>query len=402
MLYNDSTTSLLLSLSRFVTKRGSDMGSRQELLERLDEITGSKGSLKGLYVNTTDNYKIPDVAVIHCYQPTFANFLLRPDTTLTCPFGYTVEIHERCFDKYTEEEIGALLIHDILQNAMSDTAKIRFLRAYTEVLSAHDNDLIMDLFGSTTSLSEITFMMFTEICLRPFRVPANQVYDYVATDEVLRTMGLADAYDSYLNKSLPMSNDSVESRIDLEVRLDVRDVNTILNAALDKDIRHYYNVIRTAVPLITLEHILTPAKGSAALGFSSRHDVVNPRSPALAQLIQESAMPGAMNETYNSPSDEIEIRFQIDKIINAMRYAETEAERDVLLFRIKQLSLKLYRAEKNVRKNPNDPRLKEKLKFLKECQDELDELRKKCVNMEISIKRWSVYAKDQMPDGYDF
>ena len=46
-------------------------------------------------------------------------------------------------------------------------------------------------------------------------------------------MGLGDAYDSYLEKRLPMSNITVERAMELELQRDHRDVNTIINACLD-------------------------------------------------------------------------------------------------------------------------------------------------------------------------
>ena len=46
---------------------------------------------------------------------------------------------------YTDEELGALILHDILQNVMSDTTKIRFLKAYTAALNRHNNVQVIEM-----------------------------------------------------------------------------------------------------------------------------------------------------------------------------------------------------------------------------------------------------------------
>jgi len=397
MILKDSVTNLLLVMSRFMTKKGADMDSRRELAEAIGDVIGEK-SLDAIYINNTDNILLPDVAVLHLYNNQFSRFILDPDSPDTCPFGYTIEIHQRCFEKYTEEELTAVILHDILQNVQSDTAKIRFYKAYTAVTSKHDVSMMLDLFDDT-NLSEVTFMAFTAICLRPFRVPATGE-DYVATDDVLKAVGLADAYDSYLNKVLPMSNKTVEAVMTRTLNDDIRDMNTIINACLDKTIRHYYYTIRTEVPLVTLDHILTSRQAVESIGFVSRkkeythrHDM--PKPPLNG--------PGAMSESFTNPKDEYEIRFQIDKIVNSMRYAESEAEREVILFKIKQLSLKLAKTEQQLsRRNSTDKHMVERLTKLREFRAELDSLREQVMKMEIKVKRWSVYVKDVMPEGYNF
>ena len=399
MLSPDSVTKLILSASKYVLHRGNNLESRREFQGALEDVTDTKGMIDAIYVNNMDNYLIPDVAVIHLYSENFSNWLLNPDTTDTHPFGFTIEIHERCFRQYTEEELCAVIIHHMLQNVLSDTAKIRFMKAYTAVTNKYETDKILDLFDGM-SIDEVLFMAFTEICLRPFQVPADAGYDYVATDDVLKTLGLADAYDSYLEKTLPMSDDTVEHRMDTELKNDYRDVDTIIKACLDKDIRHYYNMIRAGVPLVTLEHLLGSRSSTNALGFKSRKIMHRPaRNLALGEAV-------AITESFNEPSNEIEIRFQIDKIINSMRYAESEAEREVILFKIKQFSMRLAKTEreykKQLSKHPQDDNIKHKLKFLQACLAELEDLRKQTMKMEIKTKHWRVYIKDSMPTGYEF
>lgn len=397
MILKDATTNLLMSMSRFMTKKGSDMESRQGLANAINDILG-EDLLDAIFINSTVNSLLPDIAVLHLYNKDFSRYLLDPDMSDTCPFGFTLEIHERCFTKYTEEELVSAILHDTLQNIMSDTAKIRFIKAYTNVISRHKTSLIIDMFDDI-SLSEVLYIAFSEICLRPFKVPASGL-DYVSTDEVLRTIGLADAYDSYLSKALPVSNITPEESMELELRYDLRDLNTVINACLDSSIHHYYNVIRDSVPLVTLDRVFTSRQAIASTGFISRKKNFKNKRTATLPHPQEMTI---MSESFNDPKNDLEIRFSIDKIINAMRYAETEAERDVILFKIKNLSLKLAKQELALaKKAENNPVVNERIKKLRAFQDELEFVRKTVMKMEIKTKRWSVYIKDTMPSGYDF
>lgn len=195
---------------------------------------------------------------------------------------------------------------------------------------------------------------------------------------------------------LPMSTMTVDDAINKELKQDYHDVNTIINACLDRTVRHYYNTIRTEVPLVTLDHILTSRQAVESIGFVSRKKQYARRHPIPAPDNT------AIAESFSNPKDEYEIRFQIDKIINSMRYAETEAEREVILFKIKQLSLKLLKTEQQLTRRTNDKYMTERLTKIREFRAELDELRDKVMKMEIKVKRWSVYVKDAMPEGYNF
>lgn len=391
MIMKDAVTSYLITLSKFCTKKGSDIAVNRDLVKAINTLT-EESSLITIYVNDRDNIQIPDVFVSQMFGKGIASYLLDPDSTVLCPYGYTIEISTRCFEKYTDEELGAVIIHDILQNAMSDTAKIRLLKAYTAVVGRHKNERMMDLFDNI-DLDEVMYIAFAEICMRPFRVPTANV-DYVATDDVLEAMGLADAYDSYLAKALPMTTVPWDEQMDRELKNDIRDVNTIIDACLDDDIRHYYTMIRKNIPLMTLENILGNQHGIISMGFHPRPGVVmnHPKPPK----------PRVIEESFNNPSTDYDIRFQIDKIIGNMRYAESEAEREVVLFKIKQLSIKLTKLETKLQRNASSPTISERLKRIAEYKAELEELRKKTVEMEIKEKRWHVYAKMDMPEGYDF
>lgn len=395
MITRENVANLLLIMNRFMIKKGADADSRRELITAINDLTGEE-SLDSIYINTTDNVMLPDVAVLHLYHRDFARHILDPDDPNTCPFGYTIEIHQRCFEKYTEEELMSVILHDILQNVQSDTAKIRFLKAWTAVMEKRDPNVILGMFDHVDK-SEITYMAFTAICLRPFRVPVEET-DYVAADEALKVAGLADAYDSYLDKVLPIANGTVEDVMSKELNNDVRDIKAIVNACLDRSIQHYYYTIRCQVPLISLERVLVKRGLTESVDFVSRRKTFTPY-----HIVPESDSNRIISESFANPKDDYEVRFQIDKIINSIRYAESESERDVILYKIKELSLKLVAKERKLGKVSDTNSFKQKqLDNIHAYLAELDKLRDQVVHMEIKKKRWSVYIKDQLPEGYNF
>lgn len=391
MIMKDAVTDFLITLSRFSSKKGQDITTNKDLVVALNVLTGEP-ILKCIYVNSQDSITIPDVAVLHLYNQGFAGIMLNPDSSLICPFGYTIEIHSRCFEKYTDEELGAVILHDILQNVLSDTAKIRMLKAYTAVSNRYRNDQMLDLFDDT-NLDEVIFIIFSEICMRPFRVPAEN--DYVATDDVLKAVGLADAYNSYLDKTLAMSDRTVEEVMTREMNDDIRDMNTILTACMDNSIRAYYNMLRKAVPMLSFEHVMGNHHGHIATGFIPSNYRFGPKVKKMCEA--------AIDETFNDPKTEIDIQYQIDKIIGNLRYAESEAEREVVLFKIKQLSIKLTKLDQKLsRESGSNKVASDRRKFIAVALEQLEDLRKQTVSKEIKEKHWHVYAKCEMPEGYDF
>ena len=89
-----------------------------------------------------------------------------------------------------------------------------------------------------------------------------------------------------------------------------------------------------------------------------------------------------------------------------MRYAESEAEREIILFKIKNLTLKMTKTkmmlDKKLEKNPSDNTTRSQMKVVLNLLDELEMLRDKCVKMEIKQKVWRVYSKVDLPEGYQF
>ena len=396
MILKDNVRDLVLTMDVFMTKRGRDLEVQRKLIKAINAITG-EDSLDAIYVNNNDKFNIPDVVVLPIYHKDFSMFLMDGDMSDVCPFGYTIEIHERVFDKLNPEELSAVIIHDILQNVQSCTAKTRFMKAYNTIVAKYKNEDILNLFDDI-STSEVMFMAYCDICMRPFRVPVSGV-DYVGTDEVLKAMSLGDAYDSYLQKVLPMSNETPEDHIKAQTKADYRTMRTIIRSCMDKDIRHYYTVVRNGVPLVTLDNIFAGTATVSSLGFISRKREFKRR---YIPMESHEYVATALHESFINPRSEVELRFQVDKIIADMRYAESESEREVILIKIKNLVLKLTKAkldlEKKLEKNPQDANIRSKYETVLNLLDELEMLRKKTVEMEIKEKRYGVWLA--YPAGY--
>ena len=396
MILKDTITKLLLKMEPFMTKKGNDITIRREVIELINQLF-DESSLDAIYINHTDNFNIPDVVVLPLYHKDFAQYLMDGDLSNVCPFGYTVEIHERCFRNYSAEELTALIIHDILQNVQSCTAKERFLRAYNNVLSEIDNEIILDLFNDI-SLSEICFMGFLDICCRPFKAPIEDS-DFIATDEVLKGMGLADAYDSYLDKTVPMTLETVEDRIEKDTKYDYRTMRTIIRACMDKTVRRYYTMIRTGIPLVSLENVFAGKATISSLGFVSRkRDFKRNYVP-----LNPNVNAAVMTESWLNPKSEVEVRYQIDKIIADIRYASSEGDREIILMKIKNMTIKLIKTkgdiEKKLLKLPNEKTYQHQLEFVNTMLDMLETYRVKVRDMEIKEKRYGIFLN--MPVGYE-
>lgn len=408
MLLMEDIKTLIMQLDLLAVKEGhNDTEVLQKVVSAINRITGET-SLDKIYINQIDNFNIPDVFVLPVYNKEFSTYLMNDDLTEVCPFGYTVEIHTRCFDRYTAAELASVILHDILQNVQSSTAKVRFLKAYNAAISGYKMETIMDTFDSFSN-SEVCFMGYTDICMRPFRVPVMD-YDYTGCDEVLKNIGLGDAYDSYLEKYYDSSknwkanpdseHDSVEGIIEEELKMDLTTMRTIIRSCLDKDIRHYYTMIRDGVPLVTLTFLMGKKSSADSMGFVSRRVHFKRRHPTYMDKKNEGT--ASLMESFNNPKTQIELRFQVDKIIADMRYAETEAEREIILIKIKNLTVKLAKeytkAEAAYKKNPGDVTLRDRMEYLQNFLDELDMLREKTVKMEIKKRRFGIFIN--YPEGY--
>lgn len=390
MIMKENVTSYLLALNQFMLKRGKSPEAKRKLLDAIGIMTETDP--QNIYVNEVDNYHLPDVAVVHCYGGGYVDILMNPDSNNIAPHGYTIEIMARCFDKYSEEELGALILHDMLQNVLSDTAKVRFIKAWTSVADRKGDRYMNDMM-ELTAFNKIAYLTMIQICVSPFRVPINN-FDYVAADDVLKAVGLADAYESYLGKALDVTNDTVEMIMDRQVAEDHKAMTLMFDVAREGQEEGYLKYIHDAFPLISMERAMSMTGRTTLAGAYGAFPELEARLGAVPRH--------AMDESYNNPSSDYDIQYAIDKIINSMRYAESESERDVVLFRIKQLSLKIIKIREKLEKTKApSATIAQRIMFLQEKQVELEELRKKCLAMEIKEKRWSVYVKDQMPEGYD-
>lgn len=398
MILKDLVMDLILKTNTLMAKNGQDIVIRKDVVKAINAITG-EDSLDTIYINNNDHYNIPDVFVMPIFNKEFNYFVLDANVSDNCPFGYTLEIHQRCFKKYTAEELTAIIIHDIMQNVQSCTAKTRLLNAYDHAIDKFKTADVMNIFDDI-SLAEILYIAMLDICARPFRVPTID-YDYVGTDEVLKSIGLADAYDSALAKMLPMSNNDPQDVIAKETEMDYRTMKTLLMACKDKTARLYYNMLRDGMPLVTIENILSSSASASSLGFVSRRKNFKKRYDMNQSEGKEMT---AMSESFMKPTSEVDLRYQVDKIIMEMKFAESEAERSVILVKIRNLTVKLMKAKKkiddDIEKHPDDKNLQTKSDYMSSFLAELEVLRTKVMNMEIKEKRYGVFVK--YPVNYEY
>ena len=129
------------------------------------------------------------------------------------------------------------------------------------------------------------------------------------------------------------------------------------------------------------------------MGFISGLRNFKRRDAQAEQNIESRA--NAITESFLNPKDSVELRFQIDKIIADMRYVETEAEKEVIMYKIKQMTLKLYKTlgklQEKLKKYPNDKVTTKEIEQVKNYIDELDMLRKKAVEMEVNYKKYGLF-----------
>lgn len=397
MINNDLLTDLILKMNSFRMKKGKDVGLKREVIDAVNAFIG-EDSLNTIYINPESNVLIPDVFVIPIYNDNFGNYLMDSELSVNYPYGYTIEIKADAFDKYSAEELTAVIIHHILQNIQSTCARVRFLNAYTNAINKYDDNEVLEMF-SDISHPDICYFAYIDICARPFNVPVSYD-DYVGTDSVLRSVGLADAFDSYLIKTNGISNKTPEDVIEWEIKRDFKTLDTIIESVMNKDILRYFDMIKNALPLVTFNYVIGRKTKNNILGFVSCKKTFKKRYP----LGESSKDRISLTESIMNPQNEIELRFQIDKIITEMRYLETEAERSAILFRIKQLHLKLVRTEgelnNRLKKHPGDKNTMEKATYVEKCISELDNLRRKVVEKPVTPKHYGVFV--QYPAGYEY
>ena len=378
-MYKDSIVRLVLDMEAFMTKKGGNIEVKNRLIRSIDTFTRFTG-LKSIYINEVDNYLLPDVFIMPIFNKSIPEYRINADEKVYGGY-YSIEIHERCFAKYTAEELTALVIHDILQNILSNTAKTRMTMAYTAAIDKYSDESIMSAF-ERVSIAEIMYLIHMDICMRPFHIPITP-NSTVASDEVLRNYGIVDAYESAILKGQSMSLDNVDGMIKKQVDKDIKNAETIVKACVQGDITYYYELFRINAPMVTVHNATDALKTIASLGFTAKKP---------------------MNESIFQPTNETELQFQIDKVVTAMRFADSEDERAVLLYKLKNLRLKLISLrndlQKKYNKTPSDKNIKYKLDYINNYLEEVDRIRDELVKMEIKPKRYGIFIK--YPEGYDY
>lgn len=397
MTSQDNLKRTILKLSAFMTKKGQDLGLRKDIIDGINQFTG-ENSLDTIYINPIDSTLIPDVFVMPKYNKDFSLYIMNADMAYHCPWGYTLEIAARAFDKFQPEELMALIIHAISQNVMSSIAKMRFLNAYSAALDDFRDTTILDVFEDL-SHSEVCYIAYADICMRPIRVNVENG-DYVGTDEVLKTCGLADAFDQACLKIDGLNNNTPEQIINREVSQDHKTLQVIFDAVVNNDIRHYFEMIKNACPVITLTNISGAKKNNTVLGLVS-----DPHAPRAKLETSIDRHPHMIMESLTNPKNEEELRFQMDKVGVAIDYIATEDEKTSILYRIKVLKLRIMKTRLEVEKKLKRKQLtldeaNYKLAYLKEFEEILETYRKRTIEKKIkprTVGLWAVY-----PAGYDF
>ena len=269
---------------------------------------------------------------------------------------------------------------------------------HTAALDDFRDTTILDVFEDL-SHSEVCYIAYADICMRPIRVNVESG-DYVGTDEVLKTCGLADAFDQACLKIDGLNNNTPEQIINREVSQDHKTLQVVFDAVVNNDMRHYFEMIKNACPVITLTNISGAKKNNTVLGLVS-----DPHAPRVKLESTIDRHPHLIMESLTNPKNEEELRFQMDKVGVAIDYIATEDEKTSILYRIKVLKLRIMKTRLEVEKKLKRKQLtleeaNYKLAYLKEFEEILETYRKRTIEKKIkprTVGLWAVY-----PAGYDF
>lgn len=393
---NGSVVDIILKMDAYMLKKGRDLSVKRELIKAITTLCND-AKLCDIYVNELDRVNLPDVVVAPVYQKNINDFLLNPDITYSFLNGYTIEINSCCFTKYTAEELTAIVLHHLLQNIQSCSAKSRFMEAFTkasyEIKEFDPYTLRDDKYPNNI----LGYIMYLDICLRPINVPVNQ-YSPVSTDMILINMKLDDAFNSALRKMI--NDDSMlvvsDAMLDAAKLHDKRTIRTMMMACVNNDLSVYYNSVYTSLPICILCDVFKINQDNYVIGANK------PCSMCKPLVMGEKAQ--AVLESFLNPKDEIELRYQIDKIITDMRFMEHADERNELLFRTRNLTVKMAKTRidvmKKLEKTPGDQNLVHKLEYLDAMIAELEQIRQKIVKTELQPHQIGLVVK--YPAGYNY
>ena len=396
----------ILKLDTFMIKNGQDMGLRKDIIEGINEYTG-ENSLSTIYINSSDSTLVPYVFVMPKYNKDFNKYVMNAEIDYHMPWGYTLELSTMAFKKFTAEELMALIIHAITQNVMSSSAKIRFLNAYSRALSEYRDSTILDAFEDL-SHSEVCYIAYIDICSRPIKVKIEN-RDTLGTDEVLKTAGLDDAFDSAAAKIDGLTDNTSEQVVHKEIEQDYKTIQLIFQSVFNNDIRHYFEFVKNAIPLITLKNVISSKKNSIALGFAGDFisDARAPIHPLGEATIEYTPQLADMTllESLSNPKNEEELRYQLDKVGVSIDYISTEDEKVSILYRIKVLKLRIMRTKLEIERKVRQKKLTAdeanyKLGYLEEFNDILEVYRKRTIEKKLKPRQvglWAVY-----PEGYQY
>ena len=392
---NDIIRRIIVNIDSLILKKGADINSRKNLMSNINMLTGD-AKLQHIWINEVDSITVPDVFVMPRYNAEFNKYALNADESYLIPWGYTLEISKTAFIKYTAEELTALVIHAISQNIMSTVSRNRFIRAYNDILNEYPDSVMVDVFDDL-SHSEVCFIAYCDICMRPLMTDLNS--GLVGSDEIVTSLGLKDAYDSARLKLIGVSKDTSDDIITKEMNKDIGTMKSIFLAVVNSDMKHYFEMVRKAVPLVTIQSIMTNTY-NGKLTFTSD----NTQNPNKIKTTVDSTPQIAFNESLSNPQNEEELRFQIDKIAVAIDHLATEDEKTSILYRIKVLRIRILKTQAEVRKKIKSNKLSKregeyKLQYLDQFLEMLEQYRKEVLVKKIKPRTfgmWLVY-----PPGYE-
>lgn len=413
MTKTDILKRTILKLDTFMIKRGNDMSLRRDIIEGINEYTG-ENSLKMIYVNAEQSTQVPYVFVMPKYYPDFNRFALNIDLNYHISWDYTLEISDLAFRTFSSEELMALILHAISQNVMSSMARSRFINAYGRALAEYRDDTVIKAFDDL-SHSEVCYIAFSDICMRPIRVHVGND-DRLGTDEILKTAGLDDAFDSACRKIDGLNDNTPDQIIHRELENDYRTLYVVFQSVMNNDIRHYFEVIKNGIPLITLNNVLAEKKSGAVFGavavdnnlqynrgdYRVHHDnqIVECAIDTNPQIADMSLL-----ESLSNPKNEEELRYQLDKVGVSIDYISTEDEKVSILYRIKVLRLRIMKTKLEIerklqRKKITPDEAAYKMSYLDKFSEVLEVYRRRAIDVKLKPRQIGLFTV--YPEGYQY
>lgn len=392
----------------------NDIMRKNEVIKTVNGIFKSSDNeeyidfkLRDIIINNIDDSRINAVNIIPHYTTDFDRILFKSrEYEESSIFHYSIEIRYDALKNMSPETLAAIISYYVLQ-MISGCFIIRFRSAYANAIDdVGINDTMLSIYSSVIR-SEVMYLMFTDICMRPFE-SLIAGYDYLGFEDVMVELGLAEAFDSYVRKkySLDSCPMSPNNNIAEETKNDIKCVRRFLISCKDGTIRQVYCELKQYCPILAIK-----MQDRLRIGIDSREDKLvfglcdipnnSINGMSTANPLFESSI---LLESMLTPDDQIELRFQLDKILVSAKYIDTEAQRAATLYEIKCLELKISKKLKDImkrlKKHPDDVSLNKNKEVLLGYYNELENTRNEIVKTPQRQVHYGVFVK--YPAGYDF